>query len=51
MWLQAIIVVAAYEINPKIYCGCGKTVDVTIRNLLSHKEHLFRIIEFNELQP
>ena len=48
---QMDFILNKYYINPKIYCGSGKTIDVTIRNLLSHKEHLFRIIEFNEIIP
>ena len=48
---QLDFILNKYYINPKIYCGCGKMVDVTIRNLLTHKEHMFRIIEFNEIVP
>ena len=40
-----------YYQNPKIVCSCGETTIVSIRYLVSHKDHDFIIIDFDEIKP
>ena len=40
-----------YYQNPKIVCSCGEITIVSIRYLVSHKDHDFIIIDFDEIKP
>ena len=40
-----------YYQNPKIYCSCGQITNIDIRYLINHKDHVFTIIDFDEIKP